>query len=74
MLVLTRKVNQSFMIGEDIEVVIVECKDGSVKLGIEAPKSIKIFRKEIFEEIKDENKEALDTDINLLNKVLNKIE
>lgn len=74
MLVLSRKANQSLMIGEDIEVVIVECKDGSVKLGIEAPKSVKVYRKEIFEEIKNENKDALEADINLFNKVLNKKE
>jgi len=74
MLVLTRKTNQSFMIGDDIEIVIVECRDGSVKLGIEAPKNIKVFRKEIFDEIKSENSEALDADMNKLIKILDKKE
>lgn len=70
MLVLSRKTNQSIMIGDNIEVVIVECKDGSVKIGIEAPKNIKVFRKEIFDEIKNENSEALVTDIDMLKKAL----
>lgn len=72
MLVLSRKTNQSLMIGEDIEVVIVECRDGSVKIGIEAPKNIKVFRKEIFDEIKSENSEALDTNLNMLKQVMNR--
>ena len=74
MLVLTRKVNQSIIIGENIEVIIIESKDGNVKIGIEAPKNVKIFRKEIFEEIKIENSEAMGTDMNMLKKVLDKKE
>lgn len=58
------------MIGEDIEIVIVESKDGNVKIGINAPKHMKIYRNEIFTEIKDENKEALDANINIFKKVL----
>jgi carbon storage regulator len=62
MLVITRKSNQSLIINGNIEIVILEAKDGSVKVGINAPKSIKIYRKEIFDEIKDENKNALNAD------------
>jgi len=72
MLVLSRRTNQSLMIGEDIEVVIVECKDGSVKIGIEAPKNVKVYRKEIFDEIKNANSEALNTDINIFKQVINR--
>lgn len=74
MLVLTRRTNQSVMIGDDIEIVIVECKDGSVKIGIEAPKNIKVFRKEIFDEIKSENSKALNTDMSILKKMVDKKE
>jgi|YNPMSStandDraft_1061717.scaffolds.fasta_scaffold00005_38 carbon storage regulator len=60
MLVLSRKINQSIMIGEDIEIVIVDIKSDQVKIGIVAPENIKIFRKEIFLEIQAANKEALE--------------
>jgi carbon storage regulator len=55
MLVLARKHNQSIMIGDDIEIVILEIKGDQVKLGINAPKKIAVHRKEIYEEIQLEN-------------------
>jgi carbon storage regulator len=58
MLVLTRKYNQSIMLGDDIEVVIVDIKGDQVKIGIKAPRTLTILRKEIFKEITDENIEA----------------
>lgn len=59
MLVLSRKKNESIMIGKDIEIVVSEIEDGKVKLGIKAPKNIEIHRKEIFEEIQEENRAAM---------------
>lgn len=70
MLVLTRREKQSLMIGDDIEIVVLECSDGSVKLGIKAPKDVNVFRKEIFDEIKRENSSAADNDVNLVEKLL----
>lgn len=70
MLVLSRKINESVMIGEDIEVLVIESKDGSVKIGIRAPKNVRVYRKEIFEEIKNENKQALSADIDMVRKLL----
>jgi len=58
MLVLTRKPNESIMIGDDVEVSVVEIKGDQVKLGITAPKSIKVHRKEIFLAIQNENIDA----------------
>lgn len=58
MLVLTRKNSESIIIGNDIKISIIQCEDGKVKLGIEAPKSIKIHREEIFKTIKEENQKA----------------
>ena len=55
MLVLTRKKDESITIGEDIEIVITEISEDKVKIGIKAPKSTKIFRKELLEQVKDEN-------------------
>ena len=65
MLVLTRKLNEGIMLGEDICIKILSIEDGTVKIGIEAPKEIEIHRQEIFEAIKDENIKA--TQINPAN-------
>jgi carbon storage regulator len=59
MLVITRKNDESFLIGDDIEVKIIEADDGRVKIGIEAPRDKKIIRKEILEEVTDTNKKSL---------------
>ena len=61
MLVLARKINESIIIGDDIEVVVLEVQGEQVKLGINAPKSIKIYRKEIYEEIQQQNVAAATT-------------
>ncbi len=55
MLVLARKFNESIMIGDEIEVIIIEIKNDQVKLGIKAPKKIAVHRKEVYEEIQLEN-------------------
>ena len=56
MLALARKVNQSIIIGNDIEITLLEIKGDQVKIGINAPKSVPIYRKEIYEQIQEENK------------------
>lgn len=61
MLALSRKLNESIIIGNEIEVTILEVKGDQVKIGISAPKSIPIYRKEIYLQIKESNKEAIDT-------------
>ncbi len=58
MLVLNRKRGESIIINENIEICILEASDGSVKLGISAPRSVKVLRKEILSEIMEENKAA----------------
>lgn len=59
MLALSRKANESIMLGNDIEISILEIKGDQVKVGIKAPKSVPIFRKEIFLQIEEENKKAV---------------
>ncbi|MBU1075765.1 MAG: carbon storage regulator CsrA [Spirochaetes bacterium] len=59
MLVLARKINQSIILNDDIEVMVLDVQGEQVKLGIKAPKSVKIFRKEVYESIQKENIEAL---------------
>jgi carbon storage regulator len=58
MLVLTRKKNQKIMIGDDIELTIVDIKNEQIKLGIAAPDHVKVFRKEVYDAIQEENKVA----------------
>ena len=62
MLALSRKINESIMIGHDIEVTVLEIKGEQVKLGINAPKSVPLYRKEIYVQIQEANKEAVSTD------------
>ena len=57
MLVLTRKSNQSIMIGDEIEVSVLAVTGEKVRLGIEAPKSVPVFRKEVYLEIQEERGE-----------------
>lgn len=61
MLVLARKLNESIIIGEDVEIMVVEIKGDQVKLGIKAPRDVKVYRGEIFEAIQKENIEASKT-------------
>lgn len=58
MLVLTRKNGESIKIGDDIEITIISSKNDQVKIGINAPKNIEVFRKEIYEQILAENQKA----------------
>jgi carbon storage regulator len=60
MLVLTRKKDESIIIGDDIEIVISEISEDKVKLAIKAPKSVKIFRKELIKAVEDENVKSLE--------------
>ena len=63
------------MIGEDIEIIITDVSDDKVRIGIKAPKSLKIFRKELIEEIQEENIKSnltLNVDINELTNIINK--
>ncbi len=60
MLVLTRKINESIIIGEGIKVKILEIRGDQVRVGIEAPKDVKIFREEILLREKDSNQKQED--------------
>ena len=59
MLILSRKTDQQIKIGDDITITIIEIRGDQVKIGVEAPKNVKVFRQEVFNAIQSENKAAL---------------
>jgi carbon storage regulator len=58
MLVLARKIHESIMIGDQIEVSIVDVRGEQVKLGIKAPSQVKVYRQEVYRAIQEENVQA----------------
>jgi carbon storage regulator len=69
MLVLTRKLQESIKIGNDIEITVLAIEGDQVKLGISAPKNIEIHRKEIFISIQEENNKAAQSSIDSINQL-----
>lgn len=59
MLILTRKSDESIVIGNDIEVKVLRVQGGQVHIGIDAPREISVYRQEIFDQIKKENLKAV---------------
>lgn len=70
MLALSRKTGESIVVDNDVEITILEIKGEQVKIGIKAPKSIPVYRKEIFAQIQEENMNAF-TGIEALKKIKN---
>ncbi|MCD9022308.1 carbon storage regulator CsrA [Cohnella silvisoli] len=63
MLVLARKKGESIIIGDNIELIVLSVEGDTVRLGINAPKSVEIYRKEIYDSIQESNKEAIQTKV-----------
>lgn len=59
MLILSRKIDEKIRIGEDIIITLIDVHGDQVKIGVEAPKSVKVFRQEVFDAIQNENKAAV---------------
>jgi carbon storage regulator len=73
MLVLTRKLGQQIVINDVIVITIVNVEDHRVQIGIEAPRHIPIFRKEVIEKIKNENFNAVNQDVKSIKKMANRL-
>ncbi len=58
MLILTRKPGESIFIGDRIKVTVVEIKGSQIRIGVEAPRDLRIYREEIYQQILEENKQA----------------
>lgn len=59
MLILSRKPNESIMIGDQVQVSIIDIRGDQVKLGIRAPREVKVYRQEVYQAIQTQNREAL---------------
>ena len=57
MLILTRRVGETLMIGDEITVTVLAVKGGQVRLGVEAPREVEVHREEIYQRIQEEKKE-----------------
>lgn len=60
MLVLTRKTDESIVIGDDIVIKIVDVTGKSVKLGVDAPRDVAVYRQEVYDAIREENLQAVE--------------
>ena len=74
MLILTRKVNQKLIINDNIEVVILESYKNTVKIGVNAPNNVQIYREEIYNEIKKSNKQAQNYDLDAISNLKPKVD
>lgn len=66
MLALSRKKNEALVINNNIEVTILDIKGDQVKVGISAPKNVPVYRKEVYVQIQEANKEAMSNDLGAL--------
>lgn len=65
MLILSRKLNEKIVIGDGVVVSIVEIRGDQIKLGIEAPKTVKVYRQEVYDAIQSENRLAANSSMTL---------
>lgn len=66
MLVLNRKPGESIILGDNIEIRILDIQDGKIKIGIDAPRDISILRKEVYDEVRAENQRSIESQIDIL--------
>lgn len=74
MLVLTRKLGESIFIGDHIRIKVVEMKGSQVRIGIEAPEDLRIYREEIYLKVRNENQLAARWDIQDFSRIVNFME
>lgn len=63
MLVLSRKIGESLMIGSDVTVTVVEFRGDQVRLGVQAPRSVQVYREEIYAEVSRQNRAAAEMNV-----------
>ncbi|HSQ42930.1 MAG TPA: carbon storage regulator CsrA [Fibrobacteraceae bacterium] len=65
MLVLTRKPGESIRLGDNIRLTVVEIDGSNIKIGIDAPRTVSIYREEVYQRIKEENQAAVTRDVDM---------
>jgi carbon storage regulator len=65
MLIITRRPGEKIMLGDDVVIEIIEVSGSSVRIGIDAPRSVRVFREEIWRAVRDENTAAADATVEL---------
>jgi carbon storage regulator len=65
MLIITRRPGEKIMLGDDVVIEVIEVSGSSVRIGIDAPRSIRVFREEIWRAVRDENAAAADANVQL---------
>ena len=73
MLVLSRQRDETIMIGDDVEITVVDIKGDKVRLGINAPREIQVHRKEVYDAIKRENTAAANVQVDDLSRATRKL-
>ena len=73
MLILSRKTDEKIVISDDIVITIVEAEKDRVKIGIDAPKNVKVFRKELLDEVTESNTKSGETAVDLFKELSNSI-
>jgi carbon storage regulator len=63
MLILSRKTNEKIMIGDDISITVIDIRGDQVRIGVDAPKQVKVYRQEVFDLVKAENQAAAATEM-----------
>ena len=61
MLILSRKIDEKIMIGDNISISVIEIRGDQVRIGVDAPKTVKVYRREVFDAILAENKAAAES-------------
>lgn len=74
MLILTRRVGESIVVGDDIVLTVFEVRGDAVRIGIDAPRSVRVNRKEVYEEIQRTNEQAVSTSDDALDALRSAIE
>ena len=65
MLIITRRPGEKVMLGDDIVIEVIEVSGSSVRIGIDAPKAVRVYREELYRAVKAENEAAAKSDANL---------
>jgi len=73
-LILTRRVGESIVVGDDIVLTVFEVRGDAVRIGIDAPRSVRVNRKEVYEEIQRSNEQAVSTSDDALDALRSAIE